>query len=173
LAENLAGSVTVATRDGQIRKMALLGNILSLKSVRDVVKGDVGFGAKGFDYRSIAVGAKIANRELTIEQAALDSPALGLAAAGTINLTNYDSRLTVLVAPFGTLDRIVRKIPVLGYVIGGAFTSIPVGVSGDIRDPLVAPLGPRAVGSEVLGVFERTFKLPGRLVEPLTTKPSE
>ena len=89
----------------------------------------------GFDYRSIAVGAKIENRELTIEQAALDSPALGLAAAGTINLANYDSRLTVLVAPFGTLDRIVRKIPVLGYVIGGAFTSIPVGVSGDIRNP--------------------------------------
>ena len=173
LAEHLTGSVKVATRDGEIRKMKLLGNILALKSVRDVVKGDVGFGANGFAYRSITVGAKIANRELTVEQAALDSPALGLAAAGTINLANYDSRLTVLVAPFSTLDRIVRKIPILGYVIGGAFTSIPVGVSGDIRDPLVAPLGPRAVGSEVLGVFERTFKLPGKMVEPLSTKPSE
>jgi hypothetical protein len=146
LAEHLTGSVKVATRDGEIRKMKLLGNILSLKSVRDVVKGDVGFGANGFAYRSITVGAKIANRELTVEQAALDSPALGLAAAGTINLASYDSRLTVLVAPFSTLDRIVRKIPILGYVIGGAFTSIPVGVSGYIRDPLVAPLGPERSG---------------------------
>jgi hypothetical protein len=152
--------------------MALLGNILSLKSVSDLLKGDVGLGEHGFKYHSITVGAKIENGQVSVEQATLDSPALGLAAAGTVNLENYDSRLTVLVAPFGKLDRMVRKTPVLGYVIGGALTSIPVGVTGDIRNPLVVPLGPRAVGSQVLGVFERTFKLPGKIVEPLNAKPS-
>jgi len=39
-------------------------------------------------------------------------------------------------------------------------TSIPVGVSGDIRNPLVVPLGPRAVTSELTGILERTLKLP-------------
>jgi len=173
LAKHLVGSIEFSARDGEIRKMALLGNILALKSVRDLLKGDVGLGEHGFKYRSIALGAKIANGEMTLEQGALDSPALGLAAAGTVNLENYDSRLTVLVAPFGKLDRMVRNIPILGYVIGGAFTSIPVGISGDIRKPIVAPLGPRAVGSEVMGVFERTFKLPGKMVEPLSAKPSK
>jgi len=171
-AKHLAGTVTFSARDGEIRKMALLGKILSLKSVSDVLKGGVGVGEQGFKYRSIAVGAKIENGQVSVEQATLDSPALGLAAAGTVKLENYESRLTVLVAPFSKLDRMVRKIPVLGYVIGGALTSIPVGVTGDIRDPLVVPLGPRAVGSEVLGVFERTFKLPGKIVEPLSAKPS-
>jgi AsmA-like C-terminal region len=172
-ARHVAGAVTFSARDGEIRKMALLGNILSLKSVRDVFKGDVSLGEQGFQYRSIAVAAKIENGQVSVEQATLDSPALGLAAAGTASLENYESRLTVLVAPFGKLDRMVRKIPVLGYVIGGALTSIPVGVSGDIRDPLVVPLGPRAVGSEVLGVFERTFKLPGKIIEPLSAKPGD
>ena len=110
---------------------------------------------------------------MTLEQAALDSPALGLAATGSINLGNYDSHLTVLVAPFGRLDRIVRKMPILGYVIGGAFTSVPVAVTGDIRKPTVAPLQPRAVGSEVMGVFKRTFKLPGKIVEPPSTQPTK
>jgi uncharacterized protein YhdP len=173
LAEDLAGSVELSARDGEIRKMALLGNILSLKSVSEVVKGDVGLGGRGVKYRSITVGARIEKGEMTLEQVALDSPALGLAATGTINLESYDSRLTVLVAPFSTLDRVVRKIPILGYVIGGAFTSVPVGVSGDIRKPIVVPLGPRAVGSEVLGVFERTFKLPGKMGEALNMKPSQ
>ncbi len=168
---HLAGSVEFSARDGEIRKMELLAKILSLKSVRAVLKGDVGLGAHGLKYRRIEADAKIENGELTLEEAALDSLALGLAATGRINLGNYDSRLTVLVAPFGRIDRIVRKIPILGYVIGGAFTSIPVGVSGDIRKPLVAPLGPRAVGSEVLGVFKRTFTLPGKLVEPRNTTP--
>jgi hypothetical protein len=171
-AKHLAGTVAFSARDGEIRKMALLGSILSLKSVRDVLKGDVGLGEHGFKYRSITVGAKIEKGQVSVEQATLDSPALGLAAAGTVNLENYESRLTVLVAPFGKLDRAVRKTPVLGYVIGGTLTSIPVGVTGDIRNPLVVPLGPRAVGSQVLGVFERTFKLPGKLVEPLSAKPS-
>jgi uncharacterized protein involved in outer membrane biogenesis len=170
-AKHLAGTIAFSARDGEIRKMALLGNILSLKSVNDLLKGEVGLGEHGFKYHSVTVGAKIENGQVSVEQATLDSPALGLAAAGTVSLENYDSRLTVLVAPFGTLDRMVRKTPVLGYVLGGALTSIPVGVTGDIRNPLVVPLGPRAVGSQVLGVFERTFKLPGKIVEPLSAKP--
>jgi len=58
----------------------------------------------------------------------------------------------------------VRGVPIVGYVMGGAITSVPVGVSGDIRDPLVVPLGPAAITSELLGIFERTLKLPGKLV---------
>ncbi|MBS0580551.1 MAG: AsmA-like C-terminal domain-containing protein [Proteobacteria bacterium] len=170
-AKHLAGTVAFSARDGEIRKMALLGNILALKSVSDLLKGDVDLGEHGFKYHTITVGTKIADGQVAVEQAILDSPALGLAAEGIVNLENYESRLTVLVAPFGKLDRMVRKIPILGYVIGGALTSIPVGVSDDIRNPLVVPLGPRAVGSEVLGVFERTFKLPGKLVEPLSAVP--
>jgi uncharacterized protein involved in outer membrane biogenesis len=171
-AKLLAGTVAFSARDGEIRKMALLGNILSLKSVSDLLKGDVGLGEHGFKYRTITFGAQIGNGQVSVEHATLDSPALGLAATGTVNLENYGSQLTVLVAPFGKIDRLVRNTPVLGYVLGGALTSIPVGVSGDIRNPLVVPLGPRAVGSQVLGVFERTFKLPGKIVEPLSAKPS-
>ena len=55
----------------------------------------------------------------------------------------------------------------VGYIVGGAFTSVPVGVSGDIRDPLVLPLGPGAITSELVGIFERTLKLPVKLIAPL------
>jgi hypothetical protein len=58
-------------------------------------------------------------------------------------------------------------VPILGYIIGGALTSVPVGVSGDIRDPRVVPLGPGAITSELVGIFERTLKLPGKLITPL------
>ncbi len=167
--EHLAGSVKFSARDGEIRKMELLAKILSLKPVRASLKRGVGLGGHGLKYRRIEAGATIENGVLTLEQATLDSSELGLAAAGSINLGNYDSHLTVLVAPFGRLDRIVRKVPILGYVIGGAFTSVPVALTGDIRKPVVAPLQPGAVGSEVMGVFERTFKLPGKIVEPPST----
>ncbi|MBW8905910.1 MAG: hypothetical protein JF611_09630 [Betaproteobacteria bacterium] len=64
----------------------------------------------------------------------------------------------------------MSKVPIIGYVAGGALTSIPVAVNGDIRDPLVVPLGPRAITSELKGIFERTLSLPGQLI-PGESKP--
>jgi hypothetical protein len=92
-----------------------------------------------------------------------------MVAKGTIGLAERDAKITVLVAPIGWVDRVVRGVPVIGYVIGGAVTSIPVGVSGDIRDPRVVPLGPRAVTEELVGIFERTMKLPTKLIPPAAT----
>jgi len=61
----------------------------------------------------------------------------------------------------------VRKIPVLGYILGGNLVSIPVRISGNMKDPQVTFLSPSAIGSEVLGIAKRTLKLPITLAEPV------
>jgi hypothetical protein len=173
LIASLDGPLQFRAHDGEIRKFALLGNILALKNVSELFKQKVDLGGEGFRYRKIVVRGRFANRNFTAEEGSLDSDALGVAASGTIDLSaERATRLTVLVAPFSGLDRLVRKVPIIGYVLGGALTSIPVGVSGDIRDPLVVPLGPGAITSELVGIFERTIKLPGRLLEPVTGQPT-
>jgi hypothetical protein len=88
-------------------------------------------------------------------------------------LAGSDTHLVVLVAPFTRANRLVRKLPLVGYVVGGTFTTVPVSVSGDIRKPLIVPLGPEAITSQVLGIFERTFKLPGRMLKPLEAGPTD
>jgi hypothetical protein len=167
LSKNLKGTVRADARDGKVMKFALLGNILSMGNVASLMKAD---GPKlddhGFPYRTLVVAGQFEGGRFIVEEGSFQSDALGLAANGWISTTDYSSRLTVLVAPFGRLDRLVRDVPIIGYVVGGALTSVPVGVSGDIRDPLVVPLGPGAVTSEVLGIFERTLKLPAKLVTP-------
>jgi hypothetical protein len=165
-ARALEGPVELRAHSGEIFKFALIGNILSVTNVKGVLDKEVRVDRDGFDYRSIDVKGRFGAGRFNVEQSFLDSDALGLAATGHVGL-DYQSRLSVLVAPFSRVDRAVRGIPIIGYVIGGAFTSVPVGVSGDIRDPLVVPLGPSAVSSELLGIFERTLKLPGKLVAPL------
>ena len=165
LARNLEGTIRTESRDGKVMKFALLGNILSMQNVAAMFKeGGPRIDDAGFSYRSISTSGRFSKGRFTIEEGMFTSPGVGLAATGWISLTDYQSRLTVLVAPFGRLDRMVRGVPIVGYVMGGAITSVPVGVSGDIRDPLVVPLGPAAITSELLGIFERTLKLPGKLV---------
>ena len=39
--------------------------------------------------------------------------------------------LTVLVAPFRTIDRIVDIIPLVGHILGGKLISIPFKAKGD------------------------------------------
>jgi hypothetical protein len=173
LVRNLEGPIKFNARDGVINKFALLGNILALKNVAGTLKKGFNLSAEGFDYKKLDVRGRFGNGVFQVAEGALDSPALGIAATGAIDLTGDKSRLSVLVAPFGRLDRLVRKLPVVGYVIGGTFTSIPVGVSGDIRNPRVVPLGPGAVTSELTGIFERTLKLPGKLLLPADAETTE
>ena len=167
LMRNLKGTIKAEVRGGKVMKFALLGNILSMQDVSALLKQD---GPRlddvGFPYRRIVVAGRFERGRFSVDEGALQSNAVGLAATGWISPLDYGTRLTVLVAPFGRLDEIVRDVPIVGYVIGGALTSVPVGVSGDIRDPLIVPLGPAAITSELVGIFERTLKLPVKLIKP-------
>ncbi len=165
LLRNLEGDLMARARDGKVMRFAMLGNILSLKSIADVLQGKVRLDDEGFAYRDLEVRGGFGEGRFVLREGLFDSPALGLAASGTIQLRDGDSALSVLVAPFSAIDRLVRMIPVVGYIIGGTMTSIPVGVNGDIRDPTVIPLDPRAIAAEVFGIFERTLRLPIKMFE--------
>jgi uncharacterized protein involved in outer membrane biogenesis len=171
LLQNLKGEIRAEVRDGRVMKFALLGNILSMGNVASLMKeGGPRLDEAGFPYRELIVSGNVAEGRFNLLEGAFRSDALGLAADGWVSLTDYSSRLTVLVAPFSRLDEFVRNVPLVGYIIGGTFTSVPVGVSGDIRDPLVVPLGPAAVTSHLLSIFERTLKLPAKLITPAEAK---
>ena len=75
--------------------------------------------------------------------------------------------LVILVAPFKTADRIVKVLPLIKHILGGRLISIPFRAQGDLKNPIVIPMHPTAVGSEVLGILERTLKLPITIIQPV------
>jgi uncharacterized protein involved in outer membrane biogenesis len=165
LLQNLKGTVSVDVRNGTVTKFALLGNILSMQNVVALAtEGGPKLGADAFPFRQLSAKGHFESGRIYIDEGVFHSNAIGLGANGWISLTDFQSRLTVLVAPLALVDEAVRKLPVLGYVVGGTFTSLPVGVSGDIRDPTVVPLGPRAITDEMMGLLGRTLSLPTRVV---------
>jgi uncharacterized protein involved in outer membrane biogenesis len=171
-ARQLEGSIGAEVRDGKVMKFALLGKILSLDNISTLLKGEPKLDEAGLPYRNITVNGRFQAGRFIVDEAAFRSNTVGLAATGWISILDYQSRLSVLVAPLGLLDSLVRNIPIVGYVVGGSLTSVPVGVSGDIRDPLVVPLGPSAITSELKGIFERTLKVPAKLLAPLKADPA-
>jgi len=166
LLQNLKGTVTADVRNGMVMKFALLGNILSMQNVVAVAQQGTNLAGEGFPFRQLSTKGHFDKGYFYIDEGVFHSNAIGLGANGWISLSDYQARLTVLVAPLALVDEAVRKLPVLGYIVGGTFTSLPVGVSGDIRDPLVVPLGPRAITSELTGLVGRTIKAPAKLLTP-------
>jgi len=166
LIRNLTGRTQVELRKGQMKEFALIGNILSVLSLRNVVSRDATLREGGFPYRSLSAKGEFKNGEFLLEEGFFDSDAARIGASGRIDLQGANSRLDVLVGVLNTVDRVAGAIPIIGDIFGSTMLAIPIAVSGDIRNPLVVPLGPRAVTDRLLGIFERTLKLPGKLIVP-------
>jgi uncharacterized protein involved in outer membrane biogenesis len=164
LLQNLKGTVSADIRNGTVTKFALLGNILSMQNVAALVTEGPKLGADAFPFRQLSAKGRFDKGRFFLDEGVFHSNAIGLGANGSIGLADFQSNLTVLVAPLALVDEAVRKLPLLGYVVGGTFTSLPVAVNGDIRDPRVVPLGPRAITNEMMGLLTRTLSLPGKVV---------
>jgi uncharacterized protein involved in outer membrane biogenesis len=169
LVRNLTGTAQASLREGRVKRFALLGNILSFRDITSMHR----MRDEGFPYRSMTARGRFEGGEFRVDEAFFDSDAARLAAHGRVDLLGADSQLTVLVGLLTTVDRIAEAVPIIGDIFGGSMTALPMGVRGDIRDPSVVPLGPRAVSDQLLGIFERTLKLPGKLLVKPVPNPEE
>ncbi len=168
---SLGGRVIFSAKKGRIYRFGLLAKILALLNVTEIYRGQVpDLIGKGFGYRSITASADIRKGKIRIKKCVIDGTSMGIACEGDIDLVNNKIDLIVLVAPFRTADRIVGTIPLIGHIMGGKLISIPFRASGDLKDPEVLPLPPTAVGAGVLGILERTLKLPITIIEPILPK---
>jgi hypothetical protein len=166
--QSLGGKVAFSAKEGRIYRLGLLAKILSILNVTEIYRGEVpDLTGQGFAYRSMTVNAEFKGDKLMINESTIDGVSMGIACEGHIDLLKKQMDLTVLVAPFKTLDRIVDIIPIVGHVLGGNLVSIPFHAKGDLQDPSVLPLPPMAVGAGVLGILQRTLKLPITIVQPI------
>jgi hypothetical protein len=174
LLKSLSGNLAFKAEQGRIYRFGMLAKIFALLNVTEIYRGEVpDLAGQGFGYNSMSANAVFENGKLIIKEGSIDSPSMGIACAGDINLVKKKVDLTVLVAPFKTVDRIVKHIPLVGNILGGTLVSLPFRAKGKLDDPDVIPLSPTAVGSGLLGILERTLKLPITIIQPVLPKPKE
>ena len=163
-----SGKLDFNASKGRIYRFGLLAKIFAILNVTEIYRGEVpDLLGKGFAYESMTIKANFEGKKLVMEECTIDGASMGIACDGEIDLAEDKINLVILVAPFKTVDRIVKKIPLVSSVLGGKLVSIPFRAIGDLDDPAVIPLEPTAVGSGVLGVLERTLKLPITMMQPL------
>ncbi len=168
LITNLRGDLSFSSDDGSIHRANILTKIFSLLNITEIFAGKTsGLGEKGFGYDAIRAHAAIKAGMLDFDNILLDGHAMKISGKGTVNLVDEMVDLTLLVAPLKTIDRLVKQVPVVGYITGGSILSVPVRIRGSASDPSVVLLPPAAVGRGLVGILERTLKVPLKVVEYL------
>jgi len=162
----LKGTIEFDAKKGRIDRYGLLAKIFEVLSPTGLVRiGDLR--KQGFSYYTIKANGKLEDGKLSIKEALVDAPSVDLIFNGEINLVEKKIDAVVLVVPFRTLDKIIRFIPLVRYVMAGRLVAIPVRVRGNLENPDVTPFSPSAVGAGLLDTVKRFFELPLDVIQPL------
>ena len=165
----LRGNLEFRSKDGKIHSETRMARILEFINTIEVFKGKLpNLQREGLAYELATMEGSFQNGKLIIKEVTLDGPVLEMAGQGEIDLAEGKIDLTLLVAPLKTVDRVIKLIPLVRYILAGTLLSVPVKVSGDLKDPKVTALSPSAIGSELLAIMERTLDLPFHVINPLS-----
>jgi hypothetical protein len=168
IADRLDGAFVLSAKDGKIFKTKSLHKTVRILNESENFKGQFpNLDREVISYNALKIRGVIRGQRIQLEEGLLDAPGMGIIVRGYLDLSNETLDLNAFVSPLKTIDRVVRRIPILGYLMGGNLVSIPVKISGNIKDPQITFLSLSAIESGTLGIIERTLKLPIRLVEPV------
>ena len=170
IVSSLNGKLAFSAQDGVVRQntgFRLLHRVLALINVTEVFAGSMpDFSRSGVRYNAVRARADVEAGVMRIREFVFDGKNVTLTAQGSVNLVDKGLDLTVLVAPLKTVDRIVGKIPLVSDIFEGTLVSIPVKIRGTLDAPKTNFIAPSAVGKGLIGITERTLKLPFKLIRP-------
>lgn len=168
--KSLAGEFTFKSEKGRIYRFGLLEKIFSVLNFTEIFRGKLpDLAQEGFGYNSIQIQGNLADGKIHIDKAVINGTSLEMVGSGSIDMQSKGINLTVLVAPLKTINVIISHIPIINGILG-TIVSVPVEVAGDLSNPVVIPLSPAAVGSELLGIMKKTLELPLQIIQPLMTQ---
>jgi hypothetical protein len=173
----LSGRMNVLMRDGYMGPHTILARLLSLLNVAQVLSLRIpDLLSTGMPYQQLTADVAIQDGVARTENLVLDTPAMKVNAVGDVRLVEETVDLQVGVKPFQTVDIIITKIPIAGWLLGGRERGLIVAtfhVTGPLQDPVVTPMPLRDVGRNVFGIFRRILELPEALTAPFENMPPQ
>jgi hypothetical protein len=162
--QSLRGQFDFSARDGQFQPSANVGalestfNYLNEKGDFNVEFPDLN--REAFPFRSIRFQGTVQGMTLVNDQLVIQSTLYIVSGDGRVDLEHQhiDARGLVTVRLPG--NRIIRRIPLVGSILGGSILGIPVRVVGPLENPTVTYLSPTDVGAELLNIPVRILGLP-------------
>jgi hypothetical protein len=171
LLRSLDGPIHFVSKNGRIDRFGILMKIFSLLNITEIFRGQLpDLSNQGFAYNSITVDGHLKGGTLALTNVLLNAPSMNIACTGHVDLLTEKLDLAVFAAPFKTADRMLRVLPLIGYILDDTLVSIAIKVTGDLKEPDVDYLPAFMLGSGLLGIMERTLMAPVKVLTPMMPK---
>jgi hypothetical protein len=170
---SLRSDIDLTARDGRIYYIPSILKVLAFLEVTEIVRGYEDVWRKGLSYDKVVIKETLRHGRLEINEGTLDGPSMKMVSQGYIDFGSNKMDVRFLVSPLRTVDRIIEHIPLIGRLLGYTLLSVPVRVSGDLKDPQVYPFSLSSADSGLVGLMKNTLELPFKLFAPLFRGKSE
>jgi hypothetical protein len=164
--ESLNGRLRLEIEKGVIEKFNLLAKIFSILNVSQILRGRLpDLTTQGLPYQQIRANIHIRDGIASTEDFVVDSDAMRITIFGKVDLGKNLIDAKIGVHPLVTIDTVLSKIPIAGYILTGkdkAFVSYYYEVKGDLDDPKIEAVPIKGLGENFLGIIKRLLLTPLR-----------
>jgi hypothetical protein len=163
------GNISATVRDGVMRHSPVVGSIFSVLNVSQLFQFKLpDINLEGLPFSLLTTELAIDQGVISTEQLVIDSDAMNMSYAGQYDMVNNQLDLLVVAKPLGTIDKVLTRLPIAGWILGGeerALITAQFRVTGPGDKPDIEAIPISAISKGLLGIFQRTLGLPFKLIE--------
>jgi uncharacterized protein YhdP len=161
------GNLRLQMSKGSLRKFNTLSKVFSILNVSQLLKFQLpDMVSNGMPYNSIIGSFAVKDGKISSQDLFISSDAINISIIGSADITREELNLTLGVQPLQTVDKIINRIPILGWLLTGKDKDLLTAyfeAKGSWTHPQVSAIPVKSLGKGVLNIFRRVFELPVRL----------
>lgn len=162
------GSMSIICENGVLRRFTFLSKIFSILNVSQLMKFQLpDLTTSGMPYNEIRGTLAIHDGQASTQDLFMDSDSINISVVGSADMVKRELDLTVGAQPLQTVDKIVSRIPIVGWILTGKEKTLVTAyfeAKGNWDDPRVTAIPVKSMTRGMLDIFKRVFQLPGKLI---------
>jgi uncharacterized protein YhdP len=161
------GNLRLGMQSGKFRKFSTLSKVFSILNVSQLLKFKLpDMASGGMPYSTIKGSIAVKDGMLSTQDIFISSNAINVSIIGTADIVKEELNLTIGAQPLQTVDKIVNRIPIVGWLLTGKDKNLLTAyfeAKGKWSDPQVNAIPVKSMGKGIFDIFIRAFQLPVKL----------
>ncbi|OGU00512.1 MAG: hypothetical protein A2079_01970 [Geobacteraceae bacterium GWC2_48_7] len=167
LKKSLTGNLALRLERGSMRKFNVLSKVFSILNVSQLLKFQLpDMVSGGMPFNEIKGNIAIKDGMASTKDMRINGDAINLSIIGNADIVKEELNVTIGVRPLQTVDKIVNRIPVVGWILTGKDNAIVTAyfeAKGKWNDPRVNAIPVQSMAKGTMNIFQRILELPVRL----------
>ena len=172
LIPSLRGTANILIKKGIIKKSNIFIKVLNFLSLQKIFKKRPSeLSGEGFYFENLGGHVEINKGVLGSNDFMMKSPVFNAVASGKVDMAKKTVDFHLGARPLGTIDVLLSRIPILGYILVGkekSFLTYYFNMKGPLTDPVLKHVPFKNIGKGIAGILKRLLLTPVWLFEQIS-----